>query len=507
MICLDAKGVVFRTTDLAELVDMGIHPLLINGIVRPVDHIVRVAPDAAALERDVDRLLTFGAEMVEEPHLFPNDVCDVNVPIALRKHMATVRIDGGLLLVAAPASACDQLDRHLAIWGAQVPHHIALDVSNVHAAVRHWSAVGYRVGPITDDGELAQVFMGSPTGQIVELIARAGTGDATFSCAERCRPIGGRGAATRQGVDPMTIHMSRARPTDAVLNDELQANDRAFDVVGLHAPGELQAHLLTAGTAVIIIDIVRCTTTANAIVAAGAQHLYIVVKRDGDDIDDLVHHYEGIAGDGLRLIVGGEKHGKPIPGGLFENSALDVPADMSGTNALFCSTNAGRAVEAAAELAPAGSGVGVFLASMANIDLLADTVATQGFTRIVLGCGGFYGRISLEDAVCGGRSISRMLNKGHLPPTAVLDDGATPMVALAEHFDDDEALVDALHHNRIGRALVDYGRERDIAAAITGEHMPSGRWDAMTHTVSQLTWLTGAPAFTPIPNTNTEETL
>jgi phosphosulfolactate phosphohydrolase-like enzyme len=121
----------------------------------------------------------------------------------------------------------------------------------------------------------------------------------------------------------------------------------------------------------------------------------------------------------------------------------------------------------------------------------------------VLSSGGFYGRISLEDAVCGGRLITRMLDTGSLPPTAMLDDGATSMVALAEHFDDDAVLVDALHHNRIGRALVHYGREPDIAAAITGQHMPAGRWAAMTHTVGELIWLNGSPAFTRIHNTNT----
>lgn len=303
----------------------------------------------------------------------------------------------------------------------------------------------------------------------------------------------------------MSTNALLARANDAVLNDELEANDRTFDFVGLNAPAELQPHLITAGTAVIVIDVVRCTTTANAVLAAGAEHLYIVVKRDGDAIDDLVRHYEGIAGDGLPLIVGGEKHGKPIPGGLFGNSALDVPADLSGTNDLFCSTNAGRAVEAAAMYSPAGSGVGVFLASMANIDALADTIVAQGFTRILLSCGGFYGRLSLEDAVCGGRLIARMLDIGSLSPTARLDDGATSMVALAEYFDDDNVLVDALHHNRIGRALVHYDREADIAAAITGQHMPPGRWAAMTRTVGQLVWLNGTPAFIPIATTNTKE--
>ncbi|MEY2591512.1 MAG: hypothetical protein QOJ67_3496 [Acidimicrobiaceae bacterium] len=183
MIGLDSKGVVFRTTDLAEMVDIGIRPLWFNGMCRLVDHVVRVAPDAVSLERDVHQLIAFGAEVVEEPHLFPTDMCDVDVPIAVRKFMATVRLSSGLLVVAAPASPGDQLDRHLTTWGPYVPHHVALDVGNVHAGVRHWSAVGYRVGPITDDGALAQVFMASPTGQIVELIARTGVGTATFSCA------------------------------------------------------------------------------------------------------------------------------------------------------------------------------------------------------------------------------------------------------------------------------------------------------------------------------------
>lgn len=184
MIGLDGKGLVFRTTDLAEMAEIGVRPLWINGMLRPVDHVVRVAPDASGLEHDYDQLLRCGAQAVEEPHLFPADVCDVEVPVDLRKFMTTVRLQsGGMLVVAAPASCGDQLYRHLRSWGPRVPHHVALYVSNVHSAVRHWSAVGYRVGPITDDGALAQVFMASPTGQIVELIARRGAGDATFSCA------------------------------------------------------------------------------------------------------------------------------------------------------------------------------------------------------------------------------------------------------------------------------------------------------------------------------------
>ena len=275
---------------------------------------------------------------------------------------------------------------------------------------------------------------------------------------------------------------------DAVLNEDLKVNDLQYRVIGLNSPPEVDEHYVNGRSAVVLIDVIRCTTTLTASLAVGAGYVFVHVKRD-DEVAELER--VRLVDPEQELVLGGEKHGKPIPGGAFGNSALDVPADLAGKNVLFYSTNLGRAYEAVTSLVSARSDVSVFVAAMSNIAVLASILAAGGYERIVLVSGGFYGRLSLEDAVAGGRLIKELGFHGE-----ELDDGATAMTAIALEFDDDDRLVSALHHNRIGRALVHYGREPDIAAAITGRGLDPELRRAMRHTVGGLVWLAGIPALT-----------
>lgn len=276
---------------------------------------------------------------------------------------------------------------------------------------------------------------------------------------------------------------------DAVLNEDLQLNDLRFRVIGLNSPGEVQRHHLSGRVVVVLIDIIRCTTTLTAILAAGATYVFVRVKRDDDELLEL--EQLRVLDPERDLVVGGEKHGKPIVGGLFGNSALDVPVTLSRRNAVFYSTNLGRAHEAITSLINPSTSVDVVVASMPNIDNVASIIDGGGYDRVVLVCGGFYGRLSLEDAVAGGRLIRALGFTG-----SELDDGAAAMTAVADHLEDDDHLIAALHHNRIGRALVHYGREPDIAAAITGRGIDPAVRNAMNHTVPRLVWLDGTPALT-----------
>lgn len=180
----DGSGVRLSTMDASLLVEIGwTGGIVLNGSTRAIDHVAQVLPGRVDVDRTVGALLRRGAALVEGPYVWPDDVCDAQVPPAMRKVMATVTVASGLLVLAAPLATGDQLDRHLATWGAEVPHHVALRVPDIRQAVREWSVAGYLVGPITDDGGLAQVFMASPTRQIVELISRRTVAQDTFTCA------------------------------------------------------------------------------------------------------------------------------------------------------------------------------------------------------------------------------------------------------------------------------------------------------------------------------------
>jgi hypothetical protein len=165
-------------------VERGLVLAPIHLTLRKVDHAVLVLESAGQVDRAVAAMVRAGGSVVEEPHVFPVDGCpDAPFDPAIGKYMATVALSRGLLVLAAPHRPGDQLSRHLDRWGPDVPHHVALRVRDVAETLPSWTRTGYRAGPIVDDGELTQVFLSSPTGQIVELIARRSLENlATFSC-------------------------------------------------------------------------------------------------------------------------------------------------------------------------------------------------------------------------------------------------------------------------------------------------------------------------------------
>lgn len=178
------EGVALTSLDPAPLVESGLHRVLLAGANRAVDHAAIVVSNLSELEQFADRAVAVGASLVEPPHRFPSGVCaEAGVAADLEKHMVTLGLSSGLLVVAAPMRPGDQAHRHLERWGPFVPHHVAVSVTDIRRASGEWASGGYRIGPVVDDGSLAQAFIASPTGQIVELITRATPSvTATFSC-------------------------------------------------------------------------------------------------------------------------------------------------------------------------------------------------------------------------------------------------------------------------------------------------------------------------------------
>lgn len=278
-----------------------------------------------------------------------------------------------------------------------------------------------------------------------------------------------------------------------VLNLDLQAIDRSYAVTGINSPREMSPHLIDDSTTVVLLDIIRCTTTLTAALAAGTRALHVRVKGDTDDTpEDLAAEHVAIHGN-APYILAGEKHGKPIPGGIFANSVLDVPADLTDVITYFFSTNLGRAYTkvTTSVVASGHTDTPVLIGCMANLPTLAGQINELGRSRLLIVCGGFYDRLSLEDAVGAGRLIERLGRSEE-----DLDDGAQAMDALADRYRHDDHLIRALHHNRIGKGLTHYGRSADIPAAITGAGVTPTLWSAMTRTVGRLTWIGSEPAIT-----------
>ena len=260
------------------------------------------------------------------------------------------------------------------------------------------------------------------------------------------------------------------------MNPEVARTDAEFAARGFLSPHELPDDLLAGRVAAVLIDVARMTTTVSAVLAAGARAVQVVGKT-----------YDGRADDtplraGVPLVCGGERMGQPFPGALFGNSALEVPSAVRGKDVRFYSSNSGRAFEILSEQLAATSRATVFLATMFNIETVAAAIEAGAYDVVAVCAGGFYDRVSLEDAVAGGRLLHRLGRHG-------VDDGATTMLALAERFADDAELLAAVSDNRVGRTLRRFGREPDLAAAITGAGIPSHVIAAMRCTTGRLAWL------------------
>lgn len=234
-------------------------------------------------------------------------------------------------------------------------------------------------------------------------------------------------------------------------------------------------HLPRGDYAVVIVDALRATTSWVAMGAAGAKAIQIVVK----DYAAIGSVKTPRSGDS-NWLLGGEKDGKPIPGGVIGNSPTEAHPDLlAGKSIRFASTNGARAVQGAARFSEH-----IFLACFANIGSTCDAIVAQGYDRIVFVAGGFYGAATLEDTVVVGRMLQRLIDMGILSMHA-LDDEARMAVGLASAHANDVALVETLKGAQVGRLLAQIGRADDVDAVVTGKGIDADVWRKMHATVLQ----------------------
>ena len=275
------------------------------------------------------------------------------------------------------------------------------------------------------------------------------------------------------------------------MNPEVAKTDREFSVKGYLTLSEIPPGVVSDRSSVVVADIVRATTTINAVLARGARAVQVVPKTYGIEVDNTPLRA------GVPLICAGEQGGEPVPGGVFSNSALEVPQRVAGMHVRFYSTNSGSIINELTYQFVGTPTANLYLASMFNVDALASVIEDTGSEQLLVCAGGFYDRVSIEDAVAGGRLIKRLGLED-----AALDDGATTMLALADRFQDDQVLIDAVSTNRVGRTLRRFGRAHDIPAAITGVGLDPHLAADLRHTIGQLTWLsTNTPVFERTTNT------
>ncbi len=227
-------------------------------------------------------------------------------------------------------------------------------------------------------------------------------------------------------------------------------------------PKELLAHFLPtlagqdelAGDAVVVIDVLRASTTICFALAAGAKQVIPCLR-----VDEARELAATLGGDAL---LGGERGGRRIDGFHLGNSPREYVEDaVAGKTVVFTSTNGTRALHACA-----GAGqvlIGAFVNMQAVLDALADA------PRVHLLCAGTQDRITREDVLAAGAMAEQMMVE-HLALTineqAQIAVDAWQTASGGAH--DPQTIARFLSDTQGGRNLSGIGHANDIpiAAAI-----------------------------------------
>lgn len=201
-----------------------------------------------------------------------------------------------------------------------------------------------------------------------------------------------------------------------------------------------------AGRGVIVIDVLRATTTIVAALASGARAVVPAATSE-----DAVRMTANLERNGF--VLAGERKYLPIPGFTLGNSPREMTPEQVGGKTVYLSTTNGTPALVAAQGAdPVLVGAAV---NFAAVGARANTLLRERGDLVII-CAGREKQIALEDAYTAGR-IARAARKGMRK--VALNDSADVALGLAQRY---RSWLDAFTSSEAGRALQALGLEQDV---------------------------------------------
>jgi 2-phosphosulfolactate phosphatase len=200
-----------------------------------------------------------------------------------------------------------------------------------------------------------------------------------------------------------------------------------------------------AGRTVVVLDVLRASTSIVEALAAGARTLYPV-----GTIEEAIGLAKTLGRD--EVLLAGERKALPIEGFDLGNSPGEFTAEAVGGKTVVMSTTNGTIAITAA----AGAGR-VIVGSWLNFQAVVDDLVRSRAEPVLL-CAGRSNTFGLEDAVCAGHIAAAVMKA--LPDVEwAMNDGAVAAVALGKEFPDPAKLFPLTH---AGRNLVEAGLGNDL---------------------------------------------
>lgn len=198
------------------------------------------------------------------------------------------------------------------------------------------------------------------------------------------------------------------------------------------------------GASAVVIDVVRATSCIVEALANGARGVLPAIS-----IEEAGRLRDALGGGDALLC--GERHGLRIEGFDLGNSPAEFTRKaVAGRHLVMTTTNGTRALMGAA------GADRIIAASFLNLGAVADAV--RGDDSVVIVCAGKAGNFALDDTVCAGHILRRVL-EGWTGPVA-MDERARAAVDLAGLYGVSD---DMLAGTEAGKALIDVGLGGDLA--------------------------------------------
>jgi 2-phosphosulfolactate phosphatase len=209
---------------------------------------------------------------------------------------------------------------------------------------------------------------------------------------------------------------------------------------------------------VVVIDVLRASTTITYAMRAGAREIIPVAS---------VEQAMKIVGNlhSTSTILCGERGGKRIEGFKLGNSPFEYTEEAVNGKALILATTNG-----AVALTKAKHARQCFVSSFVNLTATVEALAQVDnidAERLIILTSGREEEFSLEDATCAGLLITRLMTRFG---TMQLSDSARAALSVYHQYGSDiyRTLLDSDH----GRTLIELGFEEDIRAASQIDSVP-----------------------------------
>jgi phosphosulfolactate phosphohydrolase-like enzyme len=288
------------------------------------------------------------------------------------------------------------------------------------------------------------------------------------------------------------------RPAPATVIDVM----KSLKVVGMGTPSIarskckmlFQPDFVGNKIAVVMIDVIRCTSTILACFGAGVESVTITVKGEADKGTTLEQSKRVSEIQNCELAIGGELKGLPIAGGIIGNSPSEAAncSQLANKHLHFESSNFGKTfsevTKSIYEYKAIGGDATLFVGSYSNAKSIAAVLKNNQYDKIYIVCGGFYDGITLEDEIAAGVIINE-LEVGFNE----IDDEARTMLLLFQIYNTFEKQYEVLSSNSVSKLLAMFDKQDDIKTVLNGDGIPLEIWKLMCEITPYVSWIENTP--------------